>query len=87
MVPFTVLPRGHELYSGEPNINLVGARSCGILMSPREEEPFSFGNHHVELLSISGTVDNNESTACHDNIKKNQQSFGLVYVPLWNIYI
>ncbi|XP_042453915.1 trafficking protein particle complex subunit 11-like isoform X2 [Zingiber officinale] len=81
VVPLTVIPRGHEVYSGELKINLVDARGGGLLMSPRETDPFSSGNHHVELISISRMGDDDESRIHSDKIKKIQQSFGVVSVP------
>ncbi|CAL9162742.1 unnamed protein product [Musa hybrid cultivar] len=85
VVPLTIISNGHEVYSGELKINLVDARGGGLLMSPREAEPFSSGNHHVELLSISGTGVEDESQTQFDNIRKIQQSFGVVSVPVLRV--
>ncbi|WOK94149.1 trafficking protein particle complex subunit 11 isoform X1 [Canna indica] len=85
VVPLTVVPKGHEVYCGELKINLVDARGGGLLMSPRESESILSGNHHVELLSISGIGDEDESKDHFDNIKKIQQSFGVVSVPVLRI--
>ncbi|CAL9753822.1 unnamed protein product [Musa acuminata subsp. burmannicoides] len=85
VVPLTIISNGHEVYSGELKINLVDARGGGLLMSPREAEPFSSGNHHVELLSISGTGIEDESQTQFDNIRKIQQSFGVVSVPVLRV--
>ncbi|XP_064965845.1 uncharacterized protein LOC135585125 isoform X4 [Musa acuminata AAA Group] len=85
VVPLTIKSNGHEVYSGELKINLVDARGGGLLMSPREAEPFSSGNHHVELLSISGTGVEDESQTQFDNIRKIQQSFGVVSVPVLRV--
>ncbi|RWW87165.1 hypothetical protein BHE74_00004028 [Ensete ventricosum] len=85
VVPLTIISNGHEVYSGELKINLVDARGGGLLMSPREAEPFSSGNHHVELLGISGTGDEDESQTQFDNIRRIQQSFGVVSVPVLRV--
>ncbi|GAV86182.1 Gryzun domain-containing protein/Foie-gras_1 domain-containing protein [Cephalotus follicularis] len=79
MVPVTVTSKGHDIYSGELKINLVDVRGGG-LFSPREAEP-STDSHHVELLGIAGKEGENESQMGPDEIKKIQQSFGLVSVP------
>ncbi|KAJ0987119.1 hypothetical protein J5N97_005475 [Dioscorea zingiberensis] len=82
IVPVTVTSKGHAIHSGELKINLVDARGGGLLMSPRGElEPFSSDSHHVELLGISGTLEEDESQLNLDNIRKIQQSFGVVSVP------
>ncbi|XP_042508074.1 trafficking protein particle complex subunit 11-like isoform X2 [Macadamia integrifolia] len=80
LVPVTVTSKGHPIYSGELKINLVDARGGG-LVSPRETEPFSMDSHHVELVGISEPDGENESEAGMDNIKKIQQSFGLLPIP------
>ncbi|XP_043708533.1 trafficking protein particle complex subunit 11-like isoform X2 [Telopea speciosissima] len=80
LVPVTVTSKGHAIYSGELKINLVDA-SGGGLVSPRETEPFSMDSHHVELLGISEPDGEGESQAGMDNIKKVQQSFGLLPIP------
>lgn len=80
MVPVTVTPKGHSVYSGELKINLVDVRGGG-LFSPRENEPFSADSHHVQLLGISGPEGEDESQLGMDKIKKIQDSFGLVSVP------
>ncbi|KAJ6293315.1 hypothetical protein OIU78_025323 [Salix suchowensis] len=71
----------HAIFSGELKINLVDVKGGG-LFSPREEEPFSMDSHHVELLGVSGPEGEDESLAGPDKIKKIQQSFGLVSVPV-----
>ncbi|XP_039146437.1 trafficking protein particle complex subunit 11 isoform X1 [Dioscorea cayenensis subsp. rotundata] len=82
VVPVTVTSKGHAVHSGELKINLVDARGGGLLMSPKGElEPFSSDSHHVELLGISGTIEEDESQLNLDNIRKIQQSFGVVSVP------
>ncbi|KAJ7944021.1 Trafficking protein particle complex subunit 11 [Quillaja saponaria] len=80
MVPVTVVSKGHAVYSGELKINLVDVRGGG-LFSPRETEPFSMDSHHVELLGISGPEGEDESQLDSDDIKRIQQSFGLISVP------
>jgi len=80
-IPVTVVSKGHQVHSGELKINIVDARGGGLLMSPRDTEPSSSISHHVELLSISGKFQENESQANSDDIKKIQQSFGVVTVP------
>ncbi|XP_020110567.1 trafficking protein particle complex subunit 11 isoform X2 [Ananas comosus] len=79
IVPVSIHSKGHEVHFGELKINLVDARG-GLLMSPREAEPFD--SHHVELVSISGTPEEEESQADIDNIRKIQHSFGVVSVPV-----
>ncbi|KAK9285807.1 hypothetical protein L1049_025008 [Liquidambar formosana] len=83
IVPVTVASKGHAVYSGELKINLVDVRGGG-LVSPREIEPFSMDSHHVELLGITSPEGEYESQTGSDNIKKIQQSFGLVSVPFLN---
>ncbi|KAI4314676.1 hypothetical protein L6164_027563 [Bauhinia variegata] len=80
MVPVTVVSKGHDVYSGELKINLVDVKGGG-LFSPRGSE-FSMDSHHVQLLGISGPERVDESQLDSDNIKKIQQSFGLISVPL-----
>lgn len=80
IVPVTVASKGHAVYSGEIKINLVDTR-VGGLMSPREEDPFPTDDLQVELLGISGQ---DESQSDTDNIRKIQQSFGLISVPFLN---
>ncbi|XP_043713514.1 trafficking protein particle complex subunit 11-like isoform X2 [Telopea speciosissima] len=79
-IPVTVTSKGHAIYSGELKINLVDAKGGG-LVSPRKTEPFSMDSHHVELLGISEPDGEGESQAGVDNIKKIQQSFGLLPIP------
>ncbi|XP_042494266.1 trafficking protein particle complex subunit 11-like isoform X2 [Macadamia integrifolia] len=79
-IPVTVTSKGHAIYSGELKINLVDAKGGG-LVSPRKTEPFSMDSHHVELLGISEPDGEGESQAGMDDIKKIQQSFGLLPVP------
>ncbi|OAY57698.1 trafficking protein particle complex subunit 11 isoform X2 [Manihot esculenta] len=81
VVPVTVASKGHDIFSGELKINLVDVRGGG-LFSPREAEPFSMDNHHVELLGVNGPEGEDESTGGYDKIKKIQQSFGLVSLPI-----
>ncbi|KAM7256556.1 hypothetical protein ACFE04_012297 [Oxalis oulophora] len=76
IVPVTITSKGHDVNSGELKINLVDVRGGG-LFSPRERESFSTENHHVELLGIICGQDDESP----DEIKKIQQSFGLVSVP------
>ncbi|KAM0034067.1 putative trafficking protein particle complex subunit 11 [Helianthus debilis subsp. tardiflorus] len=81
LLPVTLTSKGHSVESGELKINLVDTRGVGLL-SPREaEHSSSSDNLHVELLGVScgPTQDNN------DNIRKIQQSFGLVSVPFLNV--
>ncbi|KAJ8763871.1 hypothetical protein K2173_003653 [Erythroxylum novogranatense] len=80
MVPVTVASKGHAIFSGELKINLVDVRGGG-LFSPREAEPSSMENHHVELLGVIGLDEEDESQVWADKITKIQQSFGLVSVP------
>ncbi|KAI4327874.1 hypothetical protein L6164_020285 [Bauhinia variegata] len=79
IVPVTVVAKGHDVYSGELKINLVDVKGGG-LFSPRESE-LSKDSHHVQLLGISGPEGEDESQLDFDNIKKVQQSFGLISVP------
>lgn len=80
-MPITVTSKGHDIYSGELKINLVDVGGGG-LFSPREAEPFSLESHHVEICGIDdGAEGNDESESETGNIKKIQQSFGLVSVP------
>ncbi|KAF2291669.1 hypothetical protein GH714_028028 [Hevea brasiliensis] len=81
VIPVTVASKGHDIFSGELKINLVDVRGGG-LFSPREAEPFSMDNHHVELLGVNGPEGEDESPVGYDKIKKIQQSFGLVSVPV-----
>lgn len=80
ILPVTVASKGHAVYSGELKINLVDTRGGGLL-SPREEEPFSADNLHVELIDILCDVPQAQSEAPSDNIQKIQPSFGLISVP------
>ncbi|KAB5534862.1 hypothetical protein DKX38_017948 [Salix brachista] len=80
-IPVTVVCKDHAIFSGELKINLVDVKGGG-LFSPREEEPFSMDSHHVELLGVSGPEGEDESLVGPDKIKKIQQSFGLVSVPV-----
>ncbi|KFK28257.1 hypothetical protein AALP_AA8G493200 [Arabis alpina] len=79
-MPIVVTSKGHAVLSGELKINLVDVGGGG-LFSPREAEPFSLENHHVEICGINGAEGNDESESETGNIKKIQQSFGLVSVP------
>lgn len=80
VVPVTVASKGHAVHSGELKINLVDVRGGG-LFSPREFEPLSLDNPHVELLSISGPEGEDETDQGVEKIKKIQESFGLFSVP------
>ncbi|KAL5063542.1 hypothetical protein RYX36_025279 [Vicia faba] len=80
LVPVTLVSKGHAVYSGELKINLVDVKGGG-LFSPRDSEPYSMESHHVQLLGISGPEGEDESQLDSDNIKKIQQSFGLISVP------
>ncbi|KAL3828855.1 hypothetical protein ACJIZ3_017657 [Penstemon smallii] len=80
ILPVTVASKGHAVYSGELKINLVDTRGGGLL-SPREEEPFSSDNLHVELVDISWETHEDHSETRLDNIQKIQPSFGLISVP------
>ena len=82
-IPVTVTSKGHAIYGGELKINLVDARG-GVLVSPREMEPMSPDDHHVELLGIAGPQGEEECQTGPDNIRKIQHSFGLVSVPFLN---
>ncbi|KAJ6799926.1 trafficking protein particle complex subunit 11 [Iris pallida] len=81
IIPVSVVSKGHAVHSGELKINLVDARGDGLLISPRDAESFSSIEHYVELLSISGKFEEDESHINSDCIKKIQQSFGVVSVP------
>ncbi|GAB2279382.1 hypothetical protein Dimus_014026 [Dionaea muscipula] len=83
VVPVTVASKGDAVYSGELKFNLVDTRGGG-LVSPREMEPYSHDNHHVELVGISGTDSADKSQVASDNIRKIQHSFGLISVPALN---
>lgn len=80
LVPVTLVSKGHDVYSGELKINLVDVKGGG-LFSPRDSEPYSMDSHHVQLLGISGPEGEDDSQLDSDNIKKIQQSFGLISVP------
>ncbi|KDP24923.1 hypothetical protein JCGZ_24301 [Jatropha curcas] len=80
-IPVTVASKGHAIFSGELKINLVDVKGGG-LFSPREAESFSMDNQHVELLGLNGPEGEDESQAGPDKIKKIQQSFGLISVPV-----
>lgn len=83
IVPVTITSKGHSVHSGELKINLVDTRGGGLL-SPREVEPFSADNLHVELVAISGQDSQDQSDASSEGIKKIQPSFGLISVPILN---
>ncbi|PKU81543.1 trafficking protein particle complex subunit 11 [Dendrobium catenatum] len=80
IVPVSVISKGHAIHSAELKINLVDAKGGGMLMSPRDTEPFSLDDHHVELLCVSGAFED-DSQSNSDDIRKIQQSFGVVSVP------
>ncbi|RVW29513.1 hypothetical protein CK203_077407 [Vitis vinifera] len=83
IVPVTVTSKGHAIYAGELKINLVDAKG-GFLVSPRDMEPMSKDDHHVELTGIAGPEGEDECQTGPDNIRKIQHSFGLVSVPFLN---
>lgn len=83
IVPVTVTSKGHAIYAGELKINLVDAKG-GFLVSPRDMEPMSEDDHHVELIGIAGPEGEDECQIGPDNIRKIQHSFGLVSVPFLN---
>lgn len=83
IIPVTVTSMGHAIYGGELKINLVDARG-GVLVSPRDIEPMSTVDQHVELLGIAGPQGEEECQTGPDNIRKIQHSFGLVSVPFLN---
>lgn len=80
-IPVTVVSKGHQVQSGELKINIVDAKG-GLLTSPKDAEPFSSLNHHVELLSISGKFREEEPESNSSDVKKIQQAFGVVSVPV-----
>ncbi|CAA6661611.1 unnamed protein product [Spirodela intermedia] len=75
-VPVSVISRGHSVFSGELKINLVDAKGGGLI-TPREAEAAAGDGHHVELLAVSGTGEEEDD----DDIKRIRHSFGLVAVP------
>uniref|UniRef100_A0A2P2KI04 Uncharacterized protein MANES_02G116600 n=1 Tax=Rhizophora mucronata TaxID=61149 RepID=A0A2P2KI04_RHIMU len=81
MIPVTVASKGHSIFSGELKVNLVDVRGGG-LFSPREAEPLSMDSHHVELLGVTAPEEVHDSQVSSNKIKKIQQSFGLVSVPV-----
>ncbi|KAK7346263.1 hypothetical protein VNO80_20778 [Phaseolus coccineus] len=81
LVPVTLVSKGHDVYSGELKINLVDVKGGG-LFSPRDNEPYALDSHHVQLLGISGPEGEDDSQLDSDKIKKIQQSFGLISVPI-----
>ncbi|QCD82178.1 trafficking protein particle complex subunit 11 [Vigna unguiculata] len=81
LVPVTLVSKGHDVYSGELKINLVDVKGGG-LFSPRDNEPYALDSHHVQLLGISGPEGEDDSHLDSDKIKKIQQSFGLISVPI-----
>ncbi|KAK7386570.1 hypothetical protein VNO78_26903 [Psophocarpus tetragonolobus] len=81
LVPVTLVSKGHDVYSGELKINLVDVKGGG-LFSPRDSEPYAVDSHHVQLLGISGPEGEDDSQLDSDKIKKIQQSFGLISVPI-----
>lgn len=84
LLPVTLTSRGHSVHSGELKINLVDTRGVGLL-SPREAELSSTDNLHVELVGVSGDDDDSVGVGPNDNIRKIQQSFGLVCVPFLDV--
>lgn len=84
ILPVTVASKGHAVHSGELKINLVDTRGGGLL-SPREEEPLSADNLHVELVDMFCDVTKDQSEAPSDTIQKIQPSFGLISVPFLNV--
>lgn len=79
-VPILIKSIGHEVNCGELKINIVDARGGG-LMSLREIEEPSHNSLDVELLSVSGISDEDDSPRDVENIKKITHSFGVVPVP------
>ncbi|KAG0459299.1 hypothetical protein HPP92_022427 [Vanilla planifolia] len=84
IVPVVVISKGHAVCSAELKINLVDARGGGMLMSPRDAESYSLEQHHVELVSVSAVFDD-DSQESSDDLRKIQQSFGVVSVPFLDI--
>lgn len=80
ILPVTIASKGHAVHAGELKINLVDTRGGGLL-SPREEEPFSSDNLHVELVDMLCDTLGDQSEAPCDAIQKIQPSFGLISVP------
>lgn len=86
VVPVTLASKGHCIYGGELKVNLVDSRG-GSLVSPRESEPFSMENSHVEIIGITEAEpkdDPQSQTGSTNGIKKIQQVFGLISVPFLN---
>lgn len=83
IVPVIITSKGHAVHSGELKINLVDTRGGGLL-SPRESEPSTIDNLHVELVGISGQGCEDQSEANSENIQKIQPSFGWISVPFLN---
>ncbi|XP_047314909.1 trafficking protein particle complex subunit 11 isoform X2 [Impatiens glandulifera] len=81
IIPVTISSKGHPVFSGELKINLVDVRGGG-LFSPRDVEPSSMDNLHVELLGVSGLFENEDNNKSDDNIEKIQPTFGLISVPV-----
>ncbi|CAI9110430.1 OLC1v1010446C1 [Oldenlandia corymbosa var. corymbosa] len=81
VVPVTITSKGHSVHSGELKINLVDTKGGGLL-SPRDVEPFSTDNLHVELVGVSDRESADQSDIGSENIRKIQPSFGLISVPI-----
>ncbi|XP_076926004.1 uncharacterized protein LOC143589023 [Bidens hawaiensis] len=88
LLPVTLTSKGHSVESGELKINLVDTRGVGLLSPRVAEHSSSSDNLHVELLGVlcGPTQDNdNNNNNSDNNIRKVQQSFGLVSVPFLNV--
>ncbi|XP_068648331.1 uncharacterized protein [Aristolochia californica] len=83
VVPVCIISKGNPVHSGELKINLVDIRGGG-LVSPRDMEPFSPDNLHVELLRVLISNKDKSETGL-DNFENIQQSFGLLSVPFLDI--
>uniref|UniRef100_A0A7N0TQY9 Trafficking protein particle complex subunit 11 domain-containing protein n=1 Tax=Kalanchoe fedtschenkoi TaxID=63787 RepID=A0A7N0TQY9_KALFE len=80
-VPVKLVSKGHPIYSGELKINLVDVKGGG-LFSPREMEvSSSMDSHHVELVGVTASGTEEETSSASDCIIKLQHSFGLLSVP------
>ncbi|GAA0156773.1 hypothetical protein LIER_14182 [Lithospermum erythrorhizon] len=80
VVPVIVSSQGHAVHSGEMKINLVDTRGVGLL-SPKNVEPDSTENLHVELIGIIRQEGEDQPHVGSDNIQKIQPSFGLISLP------
>ncbi|CAN6453989.1 unnamed protein product [Victoria cruziana] len=92
-VSVLVTTKGHKVCSGELKINLVDPG--GALFTPRDVDSFLSENHDVELIDILATSELKEPLPISDvtgnkspnvgNIRKIQQSFGLLSVPFLDV--